>query len=92
MVADAVKSSFPTSRLGRIINFEELPYTEQRYQSLLTVIELIRMAEGGELEEMLRQIRSAKSVHDFLDSVDEAALLLPLNDISRSNGRGHNEQ
>lgn len=80
--------SFPMSRFGRVVNFQELPYTEQRYQSLLTVIELIRVAEGQGLEELLRQIRSAKSVHDFLDSVDEAALLLPLNDISRSNDRG----
>jgi hypothetical protein len=80
------------SRFGRIINFEDLPYTEQRYQSLLTVLELIRVAEGEELEELLRQIQSAKSVHDFLDSVDEAALLLPLNDMSRSNDRGHEEK
>jgi hypothetical protein len=55
------------------------------------VFELLRVAEGEELEEMLRQIRSADSTQDFLDSVHEAALLLPLNEIPRSNERGPRE-
>ena len=60
------------------------------------VIELLRSVEGSELEELLRQIRSAESVDGFLDSVHEAALLLPLDARSRlipnNNGQESNDK
>lgn len=43
------------------------------------VFEVLRVAEGSELDELMRQIRTADSVDTFLDSVHEATLLLPLN-------------
>ena len=60
------------------MNIEDLPYVGQRHQCLLMVFEVLRVAEGSELEELMRQIRTAESVDTFLDNVHEAALLLPL--------------
>ena len=65
------------------MNIEDLPYIGQRHQCLLMVFEVLRDAEGSELEELMRQIRTAESVDTFLDSVHEAALLLPLKPRSK---------
>ena len=45
---------------------------------------MLRVAEGCELEDMLRQIRGAQSIDDYLDSVHDATLLLPFAGTARS--------
>ena len=56
---------------------------------MLTVFDLLRVAEGKQMEDLLKQIRGAESIDEFLDSVHEAALLMPL---SRSSERNNSNE
>ncbi|KAF4467028.1 c6 transcription factor [Fusarium albosuccineum] len=49
----------------------------KRDGQLLTIFEAIRGAEGEQLEDILRRIRNAESLEDFLETVADASLLLP---------------
>jgi hypothetical protein len=56
---------------------------------MLAVFDLLRVAEGKQMEDLLKQIRDAESIDGFLDSVHEATLLMPL---SRSSERENSNE
>ncbi|KAF5020024.1 hypothetical protein F66182_7960 [Fusarium sp. NRRL 66182] len=64
----------------------------RKYQCLLAVVEMIRVVEHNELDDIIRQIRSARSVDEFLDSAQEATLLLPLNRADMGDRDEHGQQ